>query len=166
MDILTLQTQLLQWLETFVEVPHPALGGWPPCPYARQARLTGQIAIRLGTNPMADAIEAVSHGLWQREVVIYCYDQKSSNGPEFAHSIKQINEFLRPYQMFALDDHPDNAEVVNGVSFNFGACALMILQLTEKLNTAARTLAAKGYYEGWPEEYLEQLFHGRQDPRP
>jgi hypothetical protein len=27
------------WIENFVEVPHPALGGWPPCPYARKARL-------------------------------------------------------------------------------------------------------------------------------
>jgi hypothetical protein len=31
---------LLKWMEEFVEVPHPSLGGWPPCPFARQARLS------------------------------------------------------------------------------------------------------------------------------
>lgn len=165
MDIDQVKQQLEQWLTEFVETPHPALGGWPPCPYARQARLTGQIDIRLGTTPMADTIQAVAHGLWQREVVIYCYDQTDSSGPEFSKVIQQINEFLRPYKIFALDDHPDNAEIVNGISFNFGACALLILQLTEKLDVAARTLAAKGYYDGWPEDYLKQLFHGRKDPR-
>lgn len=165
MDIDHITHEIMTWLETFVEQPHPALGGWPPCPYARQARITKQIKILQGTTPWADAIAAVSHGLWQREVVIYCYDRGESSGEEFSHAIQQINEFLRPHRMFALDDHPDNAEVVNGVSFNFGPCALMILQLQEKLDVAARTLAAKGYYQGWPEEYLQQLFHGRQDPR-
>lgn len=165
MDINLITHEINTWLETFVEQPHPALGGWPPCPYARQARITGQIKILAGTTPMADAILAVSQALWQREVVIYCYDRHDINGDEFSQSTQQINEFLRPHGMFALDDHPDNAEVVNGVSFNFGTCALMILQLREKLDVAARTLAAKGYYTDWPETYLEQLFQGREDPR-
>lgn len=165
MDLDIITQQINTWLETFVEQPHPALGGWPPCPYARQARITGQIKILPGTNLMADAIEAISHGLWHKEVVIYCYDRSVMGGEKFAATVQQINEFMKPHGIFALDDHPDNAEIVNGISFNFGACALMILQLTAKLDTAARTLAAKGYYKDWPEEYLQELFHGRQDPR-
>ena len=165
MDIKSITDQLTAWLANFVEQPHPALGGWPPCPYARQARITGQIKIMAGTNPQADAAQAQSHGLWQQEVVIYCYDTSAISGSDFAQTVYEINEFLEPHGMFALDDHPDNAEIVNGVSFNFGSCALMILQLREKLDVAAQTLAAKGYYEGWPEEYLDQLFLGRQDPR-
>jgi hypothetical protein len=165
MDIESITQQLNHWLETFVERPHPALGGWSPCPYARQARLTGQIQILAGTDPVLDAEHAVTQGLWQREVVIFCYDHKSVSGQDFSQKIQQINKFLQPHAMFALDDHPDNAEIVNGISFNFGACALMILQLREKLDTAAQALATKGYYQGWPEEYLDQLFHGRQDPR-
>jgi hypothetical protein len=165
MDIDHITHEITAWLETFVEQPHPALGGWPPCPYARQARVQGQIKILQGTQLMADAVAAVAHGLWQQEVVIYCYDTSAISGPDFAQTIHEINEFLEPHGMFALDDHPDNAEIVNGISFNFGACALMILQLREKLDVAAQTLAAKGYYQGWPEAYLDQLFLGRRDPR-
>jgi hypothetical protein len=164
-NIDTVTQQLIQWLETFVEKPHPALGGWSPCPYARQARMTGQIKIVPGTELVDNARQAAAQGLWQREVVIYCYPTDRWSGREFADQVSQINQFLRPQGMFALDDHPDNAEIVNGISFNFGECALMILQLTDKLDTAARALAAKGYYDGWPEEYLAQLFHGRTDPR-
>lgn len=165
MDIDHISQQLNTWLETFVEQPHPALGGWPPCPYARQARVTGQIKILAGSQPWADAIAAVAHGLWQREVVIYCYDQGVIVGSEFSATVKQINAALSPHGLFALDDHPDCAEVVNGVSFNFGHCALMILQLTSKLDRAAEALAKRGYYKDWPEEYLQELFHGRRDPR-
>lgn len=165
MDITEITQQLNDWLANFVEVPHPALGGWAPCPYARQARLNNQILIKLGTEPIADTVSALSHGLWHQEVVIYCYQTQAMPGPEFAQCVQQINAFLHPLGVFALDDHPDNVEVVNGVTFNFGRCALMILQLTEKLDRAAAALAKKGYYQGWPEEYLSQLFHGRQDPR-
>jgi len=165
MDIDSITHQITQWLETFVERPHPALGGWPPCPYARQARITGQIQILAGTNPINDAVSAMANQLWQREVVIYCYETAAFTGEEFETLTGQVNAFIQLHGLFALDDHPNNAELVNGVSFNFGACALMILQLTEKLDIAAHALAAKGYYQDWPEQYLEQLFRGRQDPR-
>lgn len=165
MDTALITQQLNHWLETFVEQPHPALGGWPPCPYARQARLTQQILVRPGTELLRDAVESVAHGLWQREVVIYWYDPALYSSEEFVRWCGQINAFVAVYGIHVLDDHPDDIEIVNGVTFNFGHAALMIMQLHSKLNTAARTLAAKGYYEGWPEEYLQKLFHGRQDPR-
>jgi hypothetical protein len=33
------QADIESWIENFVEVPHPSLGGWPPCPFARSSRL-------------------------------------------------------------------------------------------------------------------------------
>ena len=36
---------ITQWMETFVEVPHPSFGNMPPCPYARQFRLQNKIKI-------------------------------------------------------------------------------------------------------------------------
>ena len=39
MDIETVSQDIERWIVNFVEVPHPALGGWAPCPYARAARL-------------------------------------------------------------------------------------------------------------------------------
>ena len=48
LDLATVTADIARWIETFVEVPHPALGGWAPCPYARQARLNQEYAV-LGT---------------------------------------------------------------------------------------------------------------------
>ena len=36
---------ILQWMEKFVEVPHPSFGNMPPCPYARQYRVQDKIKI-------------------------------------------------------------------------------------------------------------------------
>ena len=56
LDLDTVQYNIERWVETFVEVPNPALGGWSPCPYARQARLNNEYDIRLGTDPYLDAM--------------------------------------------------------------------------------------------------------------
>jgi hypothetical protein len=63
LDTQTVTADILSWSETFVEVPHPALGGWPPCPFARQARLNRTIQVLTGADPYFDLrIEHV--GAW------------------------------------------------------------------------------------------------------
>ena len=48
------QADIEAWIENFVEVPHPALGGFPPCPYARSARLKRSYEVYLGIDPYYD----------------------------------------------------------------------------------------------------------------
>jgi len=38
-------------------------------------------------------------------------------------------------------------------------------QSLSDLNDKAHMMANKGFYHAWPEEYLQQLFENRQDPR-
>jgi len=42
----TVTYDIERWMATFVEVPHPALGGWAPCPYARKVRLEGELEVK------------------------------------------------------------------------------------------------------------------------
>ena len=39
MNIEQVKKDIESWIENFVEVPHPALGGFPPCPFARSGSL-------------------------------------------------------------------------------------------------------------------------------
>ena len=54
LELEQVKADILSWIENFVEVPHPALGGWPPCPYARAARLRQSYQVYLGTDPYYD----------------------------------------------------------------------------------------------------------------
>ena len=74
MDIETVTADILAWCETFVEVPHPALGGWPPCPFARQARLNKTIQVLTGADPYFDLRNRARWGMGQYEVIVYAYD--------------------------------------------------------------------------------------------
>ena len=154
---------VLHWLEHFVEQPNAQLAGWPPCPFARAARLANRVDIRLGQDPSQDAVGVDLSG---HDVVIWLYDPQTHPAPEFDDTVDRVNQdLLLPQGLFALADHPDSPEEVLGVCMNQGAVAMILVQQLDKLQEHARVLARRGYYHGWPEQYLEQLFHLREDPR-
>ena len=166
MHIEQVQADIESWIENFLEVPHPALGGFSPCPYARLARLKKSYAVYLGADPYYDLKNLGRQGMGNREVVIYVYDPQEWNHNMLSSSIELANqEVLLPRDMIALEDHPDDAEMVNGVCMNQGTYALALVQSLSDLNTKAQLMASKGFYHDWPEEYLQGLFNHRQDPR-
>ena len=164
MDYNQAQIDILLWITGFVERPNAALGGWPPCPFARRARLNGEFELRQGlTDPYLD-LQSVKMN--EKTVVAYVYDPKELDAEYFNQTVNQVNQdFLVKQNLLALADHPDSPEVVNGVKFNQGTWAIVFVQPLDKLNEFARIIAGQGYYEGWPEDYLKGLFAHREDPR-
>lgn len=164
MDFAQAQQDVLHWIEHFVEQPHPGLAGWAPCPYARQARAANRVRIEPGrVNPYCDLMHIDISDL---DVVVLVYDPAAIVGTDFDQQVTAVNRaFLVGRDLLALADHPDLPEVVNGVTMNQGRWALALVQPLAKLNAHARLLADRGYYLGWPDEYLATLFDHRQDPR-
>jgi hypothetical protein len=166
MELEQVKQDIESWIENFVEVPHPALGGFPPCPFARQARMKRTFEVYLGSDPYYDLKNRARWGMGNREVIIYAYDPAEWSHELFSTSIESANtEHLLRVDMLALEDHPADVENVNGVIMNQGKYALALVQCLSDLNTKAKQMASKGFYHGWPEEYLQGLFHHRQDPR-
>lgn len=155
---------ITQWIVDFVEKPNPLLNHWAPCPYARQARVNNLIDIRQGYfNPIDDLRHAE---MGQYDVVAYVYDAYRWEPEVFNGQVDFSNVAdLKPKGLIALADHPGDVERVNGVAMNQGTYAIVFVQNVAKLDSHARQLAAKGFYNGWDEEYLKVLFAGREDPR-
>jgi hypothetical protein len=155
-----------QWIVDFVEVPHMSLGGWAPCPYARKARLDRDFEVTLGLVPLHDLIKLSKTGLGGKSVVIVAYDPLVHTYDDFSSALEIANkEFLLPNNLLALEDHPADPEIVNGVSMNQGTYALALVQSLSDLNEKAQLVAKKGFYDTWPNEYLTALFKHRKDPR-
>lgn len=166
MDLKQIKQDILSWSENFLEIPHAALGNWSPCPYARRARLNHQVDIRLGTDPYHDLKELAAQGLGSAQVVIFAYDPKTQLREQFADQLERANrDFLLAGDLIVLEDHPEDPEIVNGVCMNQGTYALAMCQSLSDLDIKARMMATKGFYHTWPEQYLQDLFQHRQDPR-
>lgn len=160
MDQQSVRQKLEQWLVEFVEKPNPLLSNWPPCPYARQARLSNQIHI-VFDSPLE--IASYVPFLDDYDVVVLCFNSAEYSASQVELFTRHINSILVHKDFVVLEDHPDSEEFVNGVKMNFGECGLMILQQLSKLNTAADQLKDKGYYTTWSEENLDQVVNWRYD---
>lgn len=159
------QQDIEAWIEHFVEIPHPSLGGWAPCPYARRARLDRDFEIRIGVNPYFDLKVVAQTGI-THSVVIFAYKSTDYSANQFHAQIESANtEFLLNKDLLALEDHPDLPEIVNGVCMNQGTYALALVQNLTDLDLKAKQLAQKGFYQHWPDDYLQELFQHRQNPR-
>jgi len=166
LDLVTVQHDIERWIETFVEVPHPALGGWAPCPYARKARLEQDYTIRVGVNPYFDLLNVARDGLGGRSVLILAYNPNEFFYSQFSSDVHAANdEALLQKDLLALEDHPGDPEIVNGICMNQGTYALALVQSLSDLNYKAGLMARQDFYKQWPEEYLQAVFQHRVDPR-
>ena len=154
LDQSTVESVLLKWMEEFVEVSHPSLGGWSPCPFARQARLSKNIDIRQGQDPYNDCVSLLDYD-WVKEVVVFWYDYIAPD--LFLDSVNRANSVLLEKDIVALEDHPDTEELIAGVKMNFGLCPIIVLQKNSKLNIAADQLKEKGYYHSWSQSDLDKI---------
>ena len=126
--------------------------------------MQSQLDIRQGrVDPYTDLMHAETADLM---VIGYVYDPKIIDAERFESQIRAVNQgFLVPRNIIALADHPDSPEIIKGISMNQGEWAIAFIQPLDKLNHFARLIAGKGYYDGWPEDYLQGLFEFREDPR-
>jgi hypothetical protein len=139
LDIAQVQQDINRWIETFVEVPHLALGAWAPCPYARRARLDQDYTVRVGVNPYFDLLNVARDGLGGKSVLILAYDPDEFFYAQFDSDIQAANqEVLVTRDLLALGDHPGDPEIVNGVTMNQGTYALILIQSLIDLNQKAR----------------------------
>ena len=153
-----IKNKLNQWLIDFVEQPNSLLNDWPPCPYARQARLSNKIHI-VFDSPLE--IDKYIDCLAGHDVVVLCFDHTKFSATQVELFTKHINSILIWKDLVVLEDHPDSLELVNGVKMNFGECGLMVLQKLSKLNSAADQLRAKDYYQNWTQENLDDVVNWR-----
>lgn len=162
MDQQQIRHELERWLVDFVEKPNPLLNNWPPCPYARQARLANKIHI-VFDSPLK--ISDYVTFLDDCDVVVLCFDPAEYSVSQIELFTQHINSILVWKDYVVLEDHPDSEELINGVKMNFGKSGLMILQRLSKLNTAANQLQEKGYYNTWSKENLDEVVNWRHDIR-
>lgn len=152
-------SKLTKWMTEFVEVPNPKLGNFPPCPYARQARINNKIEIVYSPHDVIPAtVEQHLSKLEDKDVIIVYFDHKMIRPDALAELVQAYNEnFLMPRNYVALEDHPDAVEYVNGVHMNFGECGLLIVSKLDKLNEASDKIRVKGYYDNWSQEELDSV---------
>jgi hypothetical protein len=163
MELKKVQSDIMSWIENFVEKTNPGLNGWSPCPYARRARLENKVDIRLGSDIEQDL--RAMHREWNDsyDVVIFAYDSTAYTAELTSELVERINyELLLPDDLMCLDDHPRDIEEVNGIRMNQGQYLLLLCQRFSKVNEASVELKNQGYYDQWTSDYYNRVVGWRE----
>lgn len=136
------------WIENTLSKSSPAFNELPPCPYAKQAWITGKVLVLENQEPYN-----FKELLQDYEVVIYAYNPTNITPDELYEKCTKITDD----EIVALDDHPDAVEKVQDVVLNNGMYALILVQERHKLEQARKILKAKGYYNSWDPDYMQEV---------
>lgn len=164
MDQQKIKTELDRWLVEFVEVNNSALNNWPPCPYAKAARLSGMIGtvfceVSEFDSVVRESIEQLQH----KDVIVVCFDHNMIDPVELQSWVAGMNKMLMSMDYVILEDHPNAPEYVNQLKMNFGHCGLLVIQRLSKLNNAADKLRSLGYYDSWNQRALDEVVSWRYE---
>lgn len=148
-----------KWILDWVSVPNDKLGH-VPCPFARNALLNDKIEWQL-----CDSAEHLHNSLYclmemglPKEVVILGCTKENVCASDLAKITADANErWLMPCGIIALEDHPDDPEIIAGEVMNQGKWALIVVQETAKLNAASKILQRQGYYNRWTQEQIDSM---------
>lgn len=153
---------ITKWMETFVEVPHPSFGNLPPCPYARQFRLQNKIKIVECNSAIWDECRLQMRE-WtdEWEAVILASHRVEISPGLLTERIRSINKHFMPQDLVALEDHPRDPEIIDGVKMNHGELVLVVIQRLKRLNQFSQALQKKNYYDRWSKENLDDVVNWR-----
>ena len=152
------------WVFDWVSQHNESLGHIP-CPFAKQAILQDKIEY-LWCDSLSELsitlVGLVEQGL-PKDVVAIGMDPGMISPADLSMMIKQANDrWFLPSGLVALEDHPDEPEIIAGAKMNQGTWAIVLVQETAKLNAASKMLAKQGYYDNWTKEQLDDVVTWRQ----
>ena len=155
-------------MTTFVEVPHPAFGNMPPCPYARQARLRDKIDFyQLHDNePDSNIWTRISNTDFNKlDVLVVICPSTRFSAHEAHKTCRKLNKTFWDDDIVVLEDHPLHKEKVAGVAMSNGKYCLFLVQKRSKLTKFSNTLKkTSDYYKNWKKKELDDVVNWR-DPK-
>lgn len=161
LKLMELQKNVEDWVYDFVSVYNEQLEAIP-CPFAKQAVIRNQITYKIAES-VSDldrlCMEYRDPALWEiKEVLVIGLEPQLISAMALVDTVERLNrEVLLPAGLVALEDHPDNKEVVSNVEMNQGKWALVLIQSKDKLNNASKILERQGYYKKWSQEQLDEI---------
>ena len=159
MDLEKLKVDVSDWIVRWVSVSNPNLGKIP-CPFAKNALLNNKIDWHWveDANHLKLLLRSIMEQGLSNEVLVAGMDPNMITTSELSEITKQANEkWLMPMDIVALEDHPNDLEIIAGTKMNQGTYALVLIQSKTKLNQASKILHKQGYYDNWTQKQIDDV---------
>ena len=158
---------MIEYMKEFLEKPHPVFGGLPICPFARKARLDGDILYKVDRfqldtdlNPDSSVMRMIAEFCQQdRYKVLFVVhpDPQAMTPEEMQHFISYLNRKIATTDLVAFGGHPSDEFNVQGVRTRQEPYLNFTVQTKQLLTEAADSLSKTNYYDNWTPENLKYV---------
>lgn len=158
-----LKNDIKEWVLNWVSVYNEQLQQ-VPCPFAKQALLSNKIdyAIAQDLDSVNGLCQLFAMEGLKNDILIIGMNKDCVTTNNLSNFIKNVNiNILMPANLVALEDHPDDVEVINEVKMNQGKWVLILIQSIDKINQASLMLQKQGYYDNWSQEAYDDVVSWR-----
>ena len=152
--------EVQKWVKEFVEVPHPVFADFPPCPFAKKARLENKTEFREVSDMEPDSniwIYIEKFDFDKKDILILIFDPKRWKPHYTKKLVEQLNEAFKKKDIAVIEDHPKLITRVKDVVLNQGKYILLFFQNRKKLQKFEKQLRKTDYYKHWGSKYDEEL---------
>jgi hypothetical protein len=157
--------ELARYCQQVLELPNPAFGDKPACPFSRREREENRIQyefFEIGrAGPSADVISAVREfaAAAKYKTLLVIDPQQCVTVAEAVAYGLELSRQCSSEQIVAISVHPDDDYAINGYQPRRGIpCVTMLCQAASYLREAKRQLAGSGYYAKWSQAALDYNF--------
>lgn len=161
-----MQTEIEEWILNFVSVKSKKLDAIP-CPFAKKALLKKSIRyVDCNSQSLTEEFARLKDSWDDSFEVVACFaNQDQFTVSELQQIVDQFNQECKDNEidLVALEDHPKDAEIINGETMNFGKAILVLLQRASKLSEASKILKDQGYYKNWSNENYQSVVAWRDN---
>ena len=148
-----MKQKIEQYMIQFLEVPHEAFSGLPPCPFARKERLEKRIIYKRGTlqatqidTELMEMIQALACEENPR-TILYFEPQLQSSVQDVYQFAQMIVDSCVALSILAIPIHPDDDYAMNGVKTRSKSpTAFVLIQVKEQVSKAKEMLLRTAYY--------------------
>ena len=170
----TIEEDIISWSKDFLELPNKELGDKPVCPYAKKARISGQIDIVVeesGEKLLQTVVNQCNRFTesGKKICIVACPDLEVT-ADELDSYVHALNHVFVPQDVYLMGSHPVNdlepVEFLENTDWESDNEFLMVLiQPFEELEKASSNLNKIGFYKAWPTDYYESTVTKRKTYR-
>jgi len=142
-----------QYMTDFLEQPHEAFSGLPPCPFARKERLRKNIQYHQAaletSSPSPSTIDRIADFAKENPylTLIIFDEQVRCSIQELYHQAQQIIDREWAAEMLAVPVHPQDCFSLNGVETRSPSpTTMLVVQSKAEINKAKAKLSKTAYY--------------------
>ena len=161
------RNDIQHWILNFVEAPNLHYGAkFPVCPYARQARLSGESSVKVyKSGSVKQFIKKGADELYcnpEHKVSLIVFPPRVKYYPGIHRYIYNLDKQLVSRDLYALGGLAVGTESCYPGWFNRGEYFVVGINTLSNVLPAVESLRSAGYYQNWSQEHFRSVVERRQ----